>query len=269
MLTVDGMTTHEDVVEANGLKMYYQEVGTGDPVILLHGGTATGNSWQDHVQAYAKHFRVIAPDWRGHGKTNNPGGQFDYHTLADDIVAFAQALGLNKPFICGYSDGGQITLDLGIRHPDVAGGLGIGGACYKFTDLYFNNLRNMGFVAPGDVKTDQMDDDWRGYLETEHQRDDDPEYWKTLVKQISHMWWRPLDYTEDDLRKITAPTLITLGDRDGVEVEQMVEMYRLMPRAELGIIPHADHGGGVGELYKNMVLEFLLRHSGQTEQESH
>jgi pimeloyl-ACP methyl ester carboxylesterase len=265
MLTVDGMTTQEHFIQANGLNIYYQEVGTGEPLILLHGGTATSGSWQEHVQSYAKHFRVIVPDWRGHGKTINPTGEFNYHQLADDIVAFAQALSLNKPFICGYSDGGQIALDLGIRHPDVPGALGIGGACYKFTDLYFNTLRGMGFVAPGQVKTDDMDDDWRGYLETEHHRADDPTYWKTLVTQISHMWWRPLDYTQDDLRNITAPTLITLGDRDGIEVEQIVEMYRLIPNAELGIIPNADHGGGVGKLYTQMVLDFLLHHSAQAE----
>lgn len=266
MLTVDGMTTQEHFIKANGLNIYYQEVGTGAPLILLHGGTATANSWQEHVQSYARHFRVIAPDWRGHGKTDNPGGEFDYHTLADDIVAFSQALGLNKPFICGYSDGGQIALDLGIRHPNVPGAIGIGGACYKFTDLYFNNLRGMGFVAPGEVKTDEMDDDWRGYLEEEHPRADDPEYWKTLVKQISYMWWRPLDYTDDDLKKITAPALITLGDRDGIEVEQIVHMYRFIPNAELGIIPHADHGVGVGPIYTSMVLDFLMRQINQADQ---
>ena len=141
-------------VKANGLTMYYQEIGTGDPLILLHGGTATSDSWQGHLPLFVEHFRVIMPDWRGHGKTDNPTGEFSYRMLADDIAAFILALGLTKPLVCGYSDGGQITLDLGMRYPDIAGALGIGGAGYKLTELYFNTIKGYGFEAPGVVHID-------------------------------------------------------------------------------------------------------------------
>src|SRR3712207_3358294 len=90
-------------VKANGLEMYYEEVGTGAPLILLHGGTATGSSWQSHLPAFEKHFRVIMPDSRAHGRTNNPDGELSYRVMADDFAAFAQALGLTNPFIFGYS----------------------------------------------------------------------------------------------------------------------------------------------------------------------
>jgi pimeloyl-ACP methyl ester carboxylesterase len=120
-------------VAANGLEMYYEEAGSGAPLILLHGGTAIGSSWQPHLTALVKHFRVIMPDSRGHGRTNNPDGQLSYRMMADDFAAFAQALGLTKPFIFGYSDGGQTGLEIGMRYPDLAGALIIGGATYQFS----------------------------------------------------------------------------------------------------------------------------------------
>jgi pimeloyl-ACP methyl ester carboxylesterase len=76
------------------------------------------------------------------------------------------------------------------------------------------------------------------------------------------MWWTPLDYTAEDFEKITKPTLILLGDRDGIiELEQAVEMYQLIPSAELAILPNATHFSAGSELTMNIVLDFLLRHS--------
>jgi pimeloyl-ACP methyl ester carboxylesterase len=109
--------------------------------------------------------------------------------------------------------------------------------------------------------------EWVDELKNDHSRTDDPDYWQTLLKQISTMWWMPLDYTEEDFQKITAPTLILLGDRDGfVELQQAVKMYHLIKNAELLILPNATHFSALNELSMRMVLDFLLRHSTLTEQ---
>lgn len=257
-------------VMANGLEMYYEEVGTGLPLILLHGGTAIGSSWRPHLAALEKHFRVIMPDSRAHGRTNNPGGKLSYRTMADDFAAFAQALGLTKPFIFGYSDGGQTALEIGMRHPDLAGALVIGGATYQFSQLYYDTVNSFSFITNGLVDTEAIERDepeWAESLKTEHAQPADPDKWKTLLEQITPLWLTPLDYSLDDLRKITAPTLILVGDRDeGVPVEQAVEMYRTIPQAELAVLPNADHGsagwldGGPNPLFTQAVAAFLLRH---------
>ena len=117
-------TQHGQYARANGLKMYYEERGSGPPLILLHGGTATSSMWEPQIPFFIQHFRVITPDSRGHGKTNNPTGEFSYRLMADDVVGFIQGLGLTKPLICGYSDGGQIVLEIGMRYPGLAGGVG-------------------------------------------------------------------------------------------------------------------------------------------------
>ena len=231
--------------QVNGLNMYYEESGSGPPLILLHGGTVTSGMWEAHIPAFARHFRVIAPDSRGHGKTNNPAGALSYRLMADDVAALALALELDGPLICGYSDGGQIALEIAMRYPDLAEALVIGAAWYRFSDVYLDFLRAMGLESSGKVDFQiarSLAPDLVELWETEHTWSTDPDYWQTLLTQIAVMWWTPLDYTPADFQQITAPTLILMGDRDGlVELEQAIELYRLIPGAELAILPDKTH----------------------------
>ena len=123
-------------VSANGLRIYYEDHGQGEPLILVHGGTVSSQLWQAQIPTFAQHFRVLAPDSRGHGRTVNPSDTLSYRVLADDLAAFVHALGLPKPLVYGYSDGGQIALELGMRYPDLARVLVVGAAWFKFTAAY-------------------------------------------------------------------------------------------------------------------------------------
>jgi pimeloyl-ACP methyl ester carboxylesterase len=258
-------------IQANGLSIYYEEYGKdgrdekSDPLILLHGGTATLRSWQEHISAFAEHFRVIALDSRGHGKTNNPAGELSYSQMADDVAAFIKALDVDNPSVFGYSDGGQIALELGMRYPDLPNALVLGGTCYRFPEQYFEALKGFGVdnpaSAPFDFERMQAEQpEWVQYLEAEHARAGDPDYWKTLMKQISALWWNVQDSGVEDLQKIRVPALILQGDRDeGVDVEQAVEMYRGISNAELAVLPNASHGD-LGEISNGLVIDFLKRH---------
>jgi pimeloyl-ACP methyl ester carboxylesterase len=253
----------------NGLELYYEEAGAGAPLLMLHGGTATGRSWYPYLPALQPHFRVILPDSRGHGRTNNPAGVLSYRRMADDIAALVQALGLTRPFIFGYSDGGQIALELGLRYPDLAGALILGGATYHFSPAYYAAVNAFPFIHQGAVDLDGLvrgAPEWAAELQADHGRPDDPDHWKTLLQQIVPLWLAPLDYTLADLSAITAPTLLLVGDRDeGVPVEQAVEMYRAIPHAALAVLPNADHGSagwlptGPNPLFTASVLSFLQR----------
>lgn len=260
-------------VSANGLEIYYDEYGSGPPLLLLHGGTLTAHSWQDHAPLFAQHFRVIAPDSRGHGRTHNPTGELSYRLMADDLAALVQALQLDQPLICGFSDGGQIVLEFGMHYPNLAKGLVVCGAWYKFSDAYLAGMRQWGFTSPGQVNLVQAEQNLTRLIElwkTEHAPLGGPDYWQTLLRSISKMWLTPLDYTATDFHKITAATLILLGDRDEfIPVEQAVDMYRLISNAELAILPKANHGetvygaSGANPFFANTVLDFLARHSAQ------
>src|SRR5688572_9159392 len=135
------MTTHEQPVtgeghyiSANGLDIYYQEYGQGKPLVLIHGGALTGDSWKPYLAAFAEHYRVIMPDSRGHGRTSNPSGMMSFRLLADDVAALVQALSLEKPVIYGYSDGGQVALEIGMRYPDLPEAIIVGGAHLELTE---------------------------------------------------------------------------------------------------------------------------------------
>ena len=101
----------------------------------------------------------------------------------------------------------------------------------------------------------------------DHPRPGEPDYWQTLLKQIAAMWWTPLDYTAQDFQKIVVPALILLGDRDGIiELQQAVDMYQLIPDAELFVLPNTTHFTTVNELSTSLVCDFLIRHSTRNDQ---
>jgi pimeloyl-ACP methyl ester carboxylesterase len=268
-VTQPNSKTHQSgqYIHANGLEIYYEEHGQGEPLILLHGGTNTSSFWNLHIPYFSPHFRVITPDSRGHGRTVNPARELSYSTMADDLAAFIQALGLEKPFIFGYSDGGQTALDLGMRYPNLAKALVIGGAWYRFSEEYQNALKNAGYEGPRLVNYEKIKKnappDWIERLQEAHP-DPDPAYYRTLLEGISTMWWTPLDYGDEDFQRIIAPALIIMGERDEmIPLEEAYEMADLIPRGELAVIPGASHNGTLkdGGLFINIVLEFLARHS--------
>jgi pimeloyl-ACP methyl ester carboxylesterase len=260
----------ENFIQANGLNIYHEIHGVGNPLILLHGGTFTGRMWDDHISAFAQHFQVITMDSRGHGKTDNPVQEISYRTMADDVAAFVQALGLSKPLICGFSDGGQIALEIGMRYPDLTAGLVINAAFYKFSESYLNWIKEFGIDGPGLVNVKHIEREHPDYVSDlrEWHVSQDPDYWQVLLSQLSTTFLTPLDYTAKDFNRIIVPTLILVGDRDPlVPVEQAVEMYRRITLAELAIGPDVDHGFPWNvELYIQLVLDFLLRHQNSTDQ---
>lgn len=253
-------------IQANDLTIYYQEYGSGPPLILLHGGTVTSQMWQPSVPSFAAHFRVLTPDTRGHGRTNNPLGTLSYRALADDVVAFAAALGLTQPLVFGFSDGGQIALELATRYPDFACALVVGGAFYRVTDAYFRILQEFGMNSATDVDLEVAERNYPTLVarwQTEHLRADDATYWQTLIKQVAEMWFAPFEYTAAEFSQVTAPLLVLLGDRDAfVPLEQGVEMYQMIGTAELAVLPNATHGPTTTHPgMVPVVLDFLLRHS--------
>jgi pimeloyl-ACP methyl ester carboxylesterase len=253
-------------IEANGLWVYYETHGEGEPLLLVHGGTATSRSWSAHLPAFTEHFRVFAPDSRGHGRTENPAGELDYRVMADDLAAVITALGLQRPLVLGYSDGGQIALELGMRYPGLAGALVLGGTQYRFSESYLEDARALLEITVGEEvdpeRLEREQPEFVAYLREAHAHVYGPEYWRTYIKQIAALWLTPLRYTSEDLAAVTDPVLILAGDRDGACAEEAPELFRLLPDAELAIAPGTDHGfiEAKAGLFDALALDFLLRH---------
>ena len=133
--------------DANGATLYYEEHGAGEPLVLIHGGLASGAMWEPLLPDLVDGFRVITPDSRGYGRSTNPCGTLSYAQLADDVAALINALELDRPVVGGYSDGGQVALELGERHPGAAGAL-IVGAAYPSTSPPASARPSKRFLEP-------------------------------------------------------------------------------------------------------------------------
>ena len=112
---IEGETT--GYADVNGIKLYYAVVGTGSPLVLLHGGLANSDYWGNQVQALAPHHQVILVDSRGHGRSTRANRPYGYDLMADDVVALLDKLNLAKADVVGWSDGGILGIDLALRHP--------------------------------------------------------------------------------------------------------------------------------------------------------
>ena len=253
--------------EVNGATLYYEDRGAGAPLVLIHGGLTSSAMWEHLLPSLIDGFRVITPDSRGHGRSTNPSGELSYAQLADDVAALIAALGLVRPVVGGYSDGGQVALELGARHPDAAGALIVGAAYPEFAATGIRAVNNafLGADDTGIPNLAQLDinlGDFADLMKARHPGGD--EQWRTLVGQSASMW---LDYqglTPDAVRGIEAPTLVFTGDRDEMyPLDLMVSLYRTLPNAELAVCPHADHFAPVterGGMFAGMIRDFAGRH---------
>jgi pimeloyl-ACP methyl ester carboxylesterase len=254
-------------VPVNGLQMYVAEQGQGDPVVLVHGAIVDSGMWWSHLQQLASQFRVVMPDSRGHGRTDYSGGPITYQMLADDLVALIRALGLERPFICGYSDGGQIALDLVVRYPDVARAVIIAGATYRWSPVYYATATNWGLLgAQADGVLEhapflELVEHLRGLM-APHFPEHGEAWWRQYHTNMMGAWATQLPYTEANLREVVTPTLLLVGDRDEfVPIEDVLAMYQMMSQPELAVVPGATHGLFLDRpgAFTSVVLDFLER----------
>jgi pimeloyl-ACP methyl ester carboxylesterase len=254
------------LVKTSTVTMYFEEHGAGEPLILLHGGTDTCHYWDPVVPYLASRFQVITPDSRGHGRTDNPAGRLSYPLMAEDVIAMIAALGLNRPAIGGWSDGGQIALEIGIRYPDATQALIVGGAGYRYSEEYVREIRQATF-ARDDGTVDvaawaAANPEAAESMRLAHGQVCGPEHWQDVLQWCANLWLTTFGLTATDFAKITAPTLLVNGDRDPFfPVEETVEMFRLIAPAELAIFPGADHALPMAqpEAFARIVEAFLER----------
>ena len=248
-------------VEVNGINMYYEVYGSGAHLILLHRGGGSGLfNWGEYIPMLSEHFQVLIPDSRGHGKTNNPSRELSYQLLGDDFALFIQTLSPEKPMICGWSDGGQIALKLGMKELEL-GAMVIGGAYYSFEQLNVEAFKSIGLEEAGKVNFEYLQEAVPDYVEIWEKVHDN---WQDLIVDISYLWFTPFEDTPEDFGRISTHAIVLLGDRDEfIPVEEAVKMFRMLPNGELAIIPGANHSLSRTKIneFSSIVLEFLLRHS--------
>jgi pimeloyl-ACP methyl ester carboxylesterase len=194
--------------------------------------------------------------------------------MADDVAALVGVLGLWRPLILGYSDGGQIALELGMRYPGLATALVLGATLeFRFSEACLEAVRVLlGIVKGEEVNPKRLEreqPEWVAYLLREahghHLYGQD--YWKTYVRQIASLHLTSVRYASEDFAAVTDPVLILVGDCDeGASPEEAVEVFGLVPNAELAVVPASDHGfiEAKADLFDALALDFLMRHQNDS-----
>jgi pimeloyl-ACP methyl ester carboxylesterase len=230
----------------NGLKMYYEVHGSGDPVVLLHGSFMTiSNNWTGWIGELTKTRKVIAVEMQGHGRTADIKRDFSYENLADDVAALLDYLKIPSADLIGYSMGGGVAMQCAIRHPEKVRKVVSISAVF----------RHDGWVKEAlDVFPQLTSETFKGSpIETEYKKlSPTPDEFPNFVKRVIAMDLKPYDFGADKLKATKAPMFFIHGDADGVRLEHISEMFRLKgdeifgdmrPRSasRLAILPNTTH----------------------------
>jgi pimeloyl-ACP methyl ester carboxylesterase len=216
--------------EVNGASIWYAVFGKGSPVVLLHGGLANSNYWGNQVPALAAKHQVIVIDSRGHGRSTRSSAPYGYELMASDVLGVMDQLGVKQAAIVGWSDGAIIGLSLAMHHPDRVARL-------------FAFAANSDPSGVKDVDKSPVFQQFIARGEKEYEAlSATPKEYKKFVEEISAMWAKQPNWTEDDLAKITVPTWIVDADHDeAIERTNTLLMAAAIPKAGLLLQPEVSH----------------------------
>jgi len=234
MSSSNGQTTKtHGYVPVNGLKMYYEIEGTGDPLVFVPPafGFAGTHSFVDLIQNHT----VITVDLQGNGRTADiPERPISIEQYAKDVVGLLKYLKIPKADFLGESYGGNTVAMIAVRYPDLVSRV----VTYSATFAPPPNTLNpetTHYDQPPTAETRNIEYQRDGYKKVAP----DPTYWPKIYAKVGNIQWR--GFSKEELAAIKAPMLIIQGDRDFVRLEHSVETVKLIPRAELAVVPDASH----------------------------
>jgi len=229
-------------------------------------------SYAAHMPTLARRYRVIAPDTRGCGRTVHDGGTVTFDQLADDVLALADALDLDRPLIAGFSEGGITATIAGIRGQGRFQAI-INDAGYDAFNPNAPSAAMMRQMLGGSPTATEADPTAFAQMMTGSEQmkpmfellkaDQDggqgEGHWAEYLRLAFHRTTQPPGYTFEDLAKITAPTLILVGDRDDYcTLEEGVTAYRQLTQGEIAVLPGTGHFITPAKI--ELALDFLGRH---------
>jgi pimeloyl-ACP methyl ester carboxylesterase len=230
----------------NGLKMYYEVHGSGDPVVLLHGSFMTiSNNWTGWIAELARTRRVIALELQGHGRTADIERDFSYENLADDVAALLDHLEIPRADLIGYSMGGAVAMQCAIRHPEKVRKVVSISAVFRHDGWVQEALDAFPQLTSEALAGSPIETEYKKLSPT-------PDEFPNFVRRVIAMDLKPYDFGADQLKATRAPMFFIHGDADGVRLEHIAEMFRLKggeifgdmrPRSasRLAILPDTTH----------------------------
>lgn len=249
----------------SGLQMYYEIHGSGGtPLLLLHGGLFNIDlQFGELLPTLAAARQVIAADFQGHGRTNDIDRPLTCADLASDVVGLLHHLDVPRADVFGFSVGGGVALHLAIRHPELVRKAIISSVSFRPDGDRSENSEAVGEMTVDMIVGTPMEQDYRA-------KSPHPDRLQNLLDKLGTFDHGFTGWSDDDIRGIAAPTLLTVGDCDMVHLEHAVRFLQLrggdvngdfvgVPPSQLAVFPGTTHFFGLArtELVRDVVLTFL------------
>ncbi len=255
--------------EVNGINLYYETLGAGRPMILLHGGLASSEMFGPILPTLADHHQVIAVDLQGHGRTADIDRPIELGLIADDIAALIDHLGLDRPDVVGYSFGGGVAFHTAVKYPAKVRKLVMASANIRPDAIYADMRVQQGQVNAAAAEFMKDTPMYQLYQKVAPRPEDFPR----LLDKMGALMAKDFDYT-NEVRGLQVPTLIVAADADMAPPSHYVEMFKLLDGGlrdggwmgegrpagghALAILPGLTHYNvGTSPLFAAVTLDFL------------
>jgi pimeloyl-ACP methyl ester carboxylesterase len=230
--------------------MYYEIHGTGEPLILLHGGYGLTGMFSAVLPQLAAHRQVILADLQGHGRTADIDRPLSLEAMGDDVAGLIEHLGLAQADVMGYSMGGGAALRTAIQHPELVRKLVVVSIPYKRSGWYPEMVAGMDQIGAQSAEFMKNTPMYENYIAVAP----DPDHFVTLCDKMGQMMRRDYDWG-DEVKELTMPVLLVAGDADGLPPAHAAQFFALlggglrdgswdrsgMSKSQLAILPDTTH----------------------------
>jgi pimeloyl-ACP methyl ester carboxylesterase len=253
MATSEPQIRNGNYVDVGGLHSYYEVSGEGEPLLLLHGGFCPVETFDGLTSRLAAACRVYLPERRGHGRTPDAEGPITFEIMAQDTIAFMDALDIRSAHLVGWSDGAVVALHVALQRPDLVRKLVLIGTAINHDGLPAEAREMLGPGLTPEILPPFLRELYANVSP------DGPEHFDVVFGKLSATWKTEPNFQLSELERLAMPTLVMLGDRDMVTVEHAAAVQRAIPDAQLAVVPGASHGLPMEtpELVSRPVIAFL------------
>jgi pimeloyl-ACP methyl ester carboxylesterase len=231
-------SSHGKYISIFNKQIYYEEYGKGTPLILLQGGMGSIEDFSLVIPELSKHFRVIAPDTPGQGRSAL-ADSMSYELMAEYISSFIDVLKLDSAYVMGWSDGGNTGLILGSNRPDKIKKVLASGANYKLSG--YPSILNDTSDWEKELRDPEFEIKNKEWLKEYNSLSPTPRDWRKMLMDLNKMWRQEIYFSPVFLERLKIPVMLVLGDRDAVTLEHGIEMHRLIKGSQFCVLPNTSH----------------------------